>query len=1535
VTTRTRERTRNRAAERWGARCGPTRYPLSALRMRGAPPISARRGDALEPKPPFSERRCARLAVLAAIVAAVSLFSAAPASATLTELETQHMSQLTEWVYRNGAAKNPLGCALTCKEMWAREHSSQFDEPPQEALDAFGTLETEATGLLGSLHELSKEIAFHDNSITKAQYLAGWKTTNGTSEANKWMKLSGPTRPSLVTGECTQEWSTGLLLRGEEVGTTFFEHATAPGNEWYLLDCSQSDLITEYVKQRINPEGSGCNELTPPPEFEAPWTRQEWWWNACYEGFPENSKVYAEAYYQPFHFGLPQDFVGQHLEGEGAHNLELNDASDPGVSAVEKATERALGESAKFSEWVQQLLELSLGGSEEQFGALHGQAPNRPTCFKGKPVNCATGDQVETQTDLAVAGRGPGLTLTRTYNSQLAAGQTAPGSFGYGWTGPYTAHLEVNNELGLATVHQDDGSAVRFLSSEAHWYPLGALVQATLSQEGTAWVYTLPDQSTLHFNAAGQLTTESDRNANTLTMNRNGEGRLESVSDPAGRRLTFAYNAQGQVESATDPMGHIAKYAYEGGNLASVTLPGEATPRWSFKYDGSHQLTTETDGRSHSVTTEYDSSHRVISQTDPLERKRTWKYTTSGEQTETTITEPNGAVTVEKFNVADLPVNVTRAYRTSLEATTTYEYDGSGNLIALTDPNKHTTKYTYNAAGDRTSETNADGNETKWEYNATHDVISTTTPKGETTTIKRDSHGNPEVIERPAPGAKTQITKYKYDSLGDLESVTDPLERKWSYEYDSKGDRGAEIDPEGDKRTWAYSEDSQETSTVSPRGNVKGAEASKYTTKIERDLQGRVLSVTDPLGHVTKYEYDKNGNLEAQTDPNAHKTKYTYDADNEQTKVEEPNKTITETGYDAAGQVTSQLDGNKHTTKYVRNGLEQVTEVIDPRERKTVKEYDADGNLHGVKDPAQRTTTYTYDPANRLTEGVYSDGKTPAVKYEYDADGNRSKMTDGTGTSSYTYDQLDRLTEAKDGHGDATGYEYDLANEQTKITYPNGKAVTRAYDNTGRLKSATDWLEHTTKFAYDADSNQTATTFPTGTSDEDKFVYNAADQMGEVKMLKGTETLASLVYTRDSDGQLKAVTGKGLPGEESQSYEYDANNRLKKGGNTAYEYDAADNVTKIGSGTYKYDAASQLETGPSVTYSFDALGERTKATPTKGPATTYGYDQAGNLISVTRPKEGTTTAIEDSYAYDGNGLRASQKIGTATTYLVWNASERLPLILNDGQNSYIYGPGGLPVEQINGEGKVFYLHHDQQGSTRMLTGSTGKSEGTKTFNAYGSQIGTSGSATTPLGYDGQYTSTDTGLIYLRARVYDPATAQFVSVDPIFAVTRAPYVYVHDNPLTFRDWQGLAPAFLGAGAADAACGVTFEIPGVDALTCGAAAGTTAAGVLGATVGILTSVAGEEEGNDEGEAILKQRQAEEAAKEHEQACRNTPPGYEPKTWTKGPASRPSNPGESFYDPEGGEWNWHPSDKYHPEGHWNYKGPGSHARWENIYP
>src|SRR4029077_2835821 len=341
------------------------------------------------------------------------------------------------------------------------------------------------------------------------------------------------------------------------------------------------------------------------------------------------------------------------------------------------------------------------------------------------------------------------------------------------------------------------------------------------------------------------------------------------------------------------------------------------------------------------------------------------------------------------------------------------------------------------------------------------------------------------------------------------------------------------------------------------------------------------------------------------------------------------------------------------------------------------------------------------------------------------------------------------------------------------------------------LKSVTDWSEHSTKFGYDPDSDVTSTTFPTGTNNEDNYAFDEADAVSEVKMAKGAETLASLVYARNKDGQVTKATNKGFPGEEKPAFTYDENSRLSKGAGIAYKYDAGNNPTKIGTGAYTYDNADELETGPSLKYTYDEVGGRTKRAPTGKAVTSYGYDQAGNLTAVTRAKEGETPAIEDTYAYDGNGLRASQTISATTSYLTWDMAKDLPLMLNDGSNSYIYGPDDLPVEQISSEGTVLYLHHDQAGSTRLLTGSTGAKEATFTYDAYGNTTGTTGTAKTPLGYDGQYTSSNTGLIYLRARTYDPATAQFLSVDPMTAVTRAPYNYASDNPLNHGDASGLS------------------------------------------------------------------------------------------------------------------------------------------------
>jgi RHS repeat-associated protein len=1025
------------------------------------------------------------------------------------------------------------------------------------------------------------------------------------------------------------------------------------------------------------------------------------------------------------------------------------------------------------------------GGEEDNPSAPEHELPE---C--GESVSCK-GNFTQSQTDFEIGGRGVGLDLTRTYNSQAAAAGTH-GPFGYGWTSSFSDHLVLEPASHLATLVQADGSTVVFTEGSGESFTAPAWTQDILSgSSSSGYKLTLEDQTVYRFSGTGRLESVTDRNGNATTLAYNGSGELESITDPAGRKIKLVYNSEGLVESAEDPMKHVVKYTYEGGNLMTVTQPAESALRWQFKYGEAHQLTEMTDGRGGKTINKYNEAHQEVEQVDPMSRATTFEYQPFWTKTTNVAT---GAVTMQYLESSGLGSAVTRGYGTSLATTERSTYNVAGELLTQTDGNGHKTEYAYEN-GNRITMVDPDGDETKWTYDSTHDIHTTTTPDGETTTIERNSDGDPLTVSRPAPASTTQVTKYTYDAHGDETSMEDPLKRVWKDEYDEYGDRKAEIDPESDKRTWIYNADSQETSTVSPRGHVAGAKESSFTTTTERDAQGRPTKVVAPLKHETLYKYDGDDNLESETDPEGNKTTYTYDADNEQTKIEQPNKDVVKTEYDGAGQVISQTDGNEHITKYKRNVLEQITESVDPLGRKTLKEYDSAGNLTKVTDAEGRATTYKYDPDNRLVEVAYSDGKTPDVKYEYNKDGDRTKMEDGTGTTSYEYDQLDRLTGTKDGHGDTVGYEYDLANEQTKITYPNGKAVVRTFDGAGRLKSVTDWLEHITKFGYDADSDLTATSFPTATGDEDAYAYNEADAMSEVKMSKGSETLASIVYARDKDEGITKATTKGLPGEEKPAFSYDENSRITKGAGTKYAYDAANNPTTIGSNTYSYNAADELEKAVAQkatvdSYTYNEVGERTKTEPATGAATTYGYDQAGDLTTVTRAKSGETPAIEDTYAHNGDGLRTSQTISSSTSYLAWDTAEQLPLLLGDGTNSYIYGPGGLPIEQINAAtGTVLYLHHDQQGSTRMLTTASGTVAGTTTYDAYGDVLGTTGTSTTRLGYDAQYTDADTGLIYLRAREYDPATGQFISVDPDVAETREPYAYGGDDPLTVIDPSG--------------------------------------------------------------------------------------------------------------------------------------------------
>jgi RHS repeat-associated protein len=1002
----------------------------------------------------------------------------------------------------------------------------------------------------------------------------------------------------------------------------------------------------------------------------------------------------------------------------------------------------------------------------------------------GDPVNALTGNLTDEATDLAVPGRGRSLELDRTYNALDAAAATAPGRFGFGWRDSYATNLVIDPTTGDITVVQAGGATVTFAPTSGG-YSAPPYVTANLKAgPGGTYIFTLQNQLTDVFDSTGRLISETDRNGYTTTLSYKSS-HLISVADSVARKLAFTTDANGFVTRVTDPKGRVVSYKYDSnGNLSSVIDVSKGVT--IYTYDTHHRLLTTTDPRGNTATNVYDASNRVVSQTNALGRTTTWEYGAiispgNGDGT-TTITDPNGNVTMREF-INDLLTSLTLGVSGAAPSTWTYTYDAGFNLTSVTDPNGGVWTMTYDSRANLLSRTDPLNRTWRFTYDGLNDPLMDTDPLGVTTAFSYDSNGNLTTVSRPLSGtAQVATATLNYADLthpGDVTSVTDADGNATTLTYDKYGDVTAQIDPTGNKTTFLYNKIGFTIASVSPRAYVKGGSVTHFKTTYAYNAFGDLTQLRDPLGHVIKRAYDANRNLIGLTDPNGNTSSYSYDGENERTAVTRADGSTVLNAYDGVGHMISQTDGLGHVTQYAYDSENRLVSVTDALGRVTTLGYDLNGNRASRTDPSGRTTTYTYDPANELASIAYADGVTPGVTLAYDADGRRVSMGDGTGTTTYSYDSLHRLTTSVNGAGAAVAYQYDLTGRATSITYPNGQSVTRTFDKAGRVISVTDWMENTTSFTYDPDGNLISQSYPNAWAGA--FTFDSADGLLGISYTSGAQKL-QFAYLRD---KTKLITSeKPTP---SRIYVYDSLNRLTSDSATgSYAYDAADRITALNGSTLTYDSGDELLTitgAGATSFHYDQQGNRIAQ-----GSTALEYDQENRLTSF-----GTTAA----YAYNGDGLRMSKTVGAMTTPFTWDARGSSPLLLADGTNSYVYGAMGVLVAQIGPANEVLYYHRDQLANTRMLTDSSGAVQGTYGFDAYGNRTGSTGSAITPFLYAREYSDIESSLSYLRARYYDPATAQFVSRDPVASITREPYAYADDDPANEVDPSGMWPPWMVA------------------------------------------------------------------------------------------------------------------------------------------
>ncbi|SIS10799.1 RHS repeat-associated core domain-containing protein [Microbacterium sp. RURRCA19A] len=1122
---------------------------------------------------------------------------------------------------------------------------------------------------------------------------------------------------------------------------------------------------------------------------------------------------------------------------------------------------------------------------------------------EGDPVDTATGYFGETATDLSTPGLGEALAFTRTYSSSLAdpAGPSGSaalnGPLGRGWSFAYGMNTTVTTG-GTVTVHQEDGSTVPFtVDGSGNYAPSAPRFDATLVKTGSTFVFTRHSTDQFTFDAtSGRLLKISDpagRAASTpyaTTLAYDSSGNLQSVTDPAGRAYTITWTGS-HITKVLSPAAQEVDYVYNtAGDLTDVY--GVGTTRSSgtngdqdhaqYQYNAANLMTSQRTpanyGRTGTPTPvtsmTYDSSERVLTQTDPMGDVTTFTYgpnSTAGLTAgQTLVTDPVGHKTLYSYQ-GGLLTSMTKGYGQTGASTWSYAYDPVTLGVSVqTNPDGSTQTFSYDDAGHQISSSDGLGRTTATQYDAAGNVLQRTDPAGLQTITTYNAAAKPTkvlvtLLGQSADSANNVLNPsyaraatYAYADAahpGNVTGYTNANSHTSTYGYDAFGDMTSVTDAQGNVTKFGYDTSrGWKTSTVSAVGVAAGTAPgctppSNGCTTFSYDTHGHITTTTNPLGHTSTATFDADGNQLTNTDGNNHTTTTTYDAADRPVKVQQPSTDKTQTTYNADGTVNKVADAASHTTSYTYDAQARVTSMTDKDGKTTAYTYDGLGRLKTTTEPNGDTETQAWDNAGQLSSITYSGTSTPATSYTYDADGRRTTMSDGTGTSHYTYDAFGEPVSVKTGTGATTKYGYDAAGNTISIAYPVASTtITRHFNTLEQLDSVTDPLGTVTSFGYSADGLPTTISY--GNGNTSTVSYDNADQPTSSALTRTTTALGTITYGRDNTGDLNSTTPTaGAPGSAT-TYGYNANQYLAKAtvGSTVtnYAYDNVGDPTKIGTATQTFDPAGRLcwtttatVSAPScaatpanaTTYSYDDNGDRTQKTPSGAAATTYTYNVAGELTAIS----GATVA---TYTYNGDGLRTTKTTAGATATFTWDARGKVPELLSDGTTNYVYGPTGTPVEQFGsgGSSRTYYFA-DTHGSTTELMNQAGTVTGTYAYSPWGSVTAHTGT-TIRIQFAGAYADSETGFLYLKARFYDPITALFTSVDPLVSKTLAAYLYATNNPLNHLDPLGLAD-WWNPGSWDA---TTWAVVGGVGLAIGMVA-LAATGVgLAADAGILALAVG---------------------------------------------------------------------------------------------
>jgi RHS repeat-associated protein len=910
---------------------------------------------------------------------------------------------------------------------------------------------------------------------------------------------------------------------------------------------------------------------------------------------------------------------------------------------------------------------------------------------------------------------------------------------------------------------------------------------------------------------SGKQLTEADALGNTTSWSYDPiTKQLASSVDARNNKTSIVNSAAAQI--INEPLGRTSRMQTREGNLVSVTVSGLVT---GFGYDSRGNKISEVDAAGNVTTFAYDDNGK--------ETSRSWIRTANGVPETTTQkrkldadgrvleeTDALGFMTQYAYSAGGELANVLdpQGRRTAFEynsrgklAKTIYPdgnvevvgYDANGNHTSTVDRQGRTTSYEYDPLNRLVRTIFADGSTAGIAYDFAGRVGTTTDDKGRATTRKYDGAGRLEIVAGP----DGKITRYAYDPNGNRTDVWDANDRHTHFEFDALNRLEKTIRPDGKSATTVWN----------PSG-TKNSETDFAGTMIAYgyDGMGRLNEVTQTNGisaQVTVYSFDELGNKISQRDAEGRITRWNYDAGKRVTGRILPGGQRESFYYDAVGNITAKTDFAGKETRFGFDTQYQPNHTVLPDGSTITKGFTSSGQLatvtvEGVLGSGLQsgTTSYSYDAHDRLIRQNNPDGS--FLAYATDAAGNITQRSTQAGTVTYVYDANQRLETVLDSAGKTTSYEYDASGNLSTATLPNGVVATYVYDVNGRMVQLLHvrrneivtgvrykLAENGQRKAVEEfdDQSEFGANGPINPSITRAFDY---DSLGKLNREEVRDRVGVLVratgYTYDLVGNRKEKIETTTRGTESIAYTYDSNDRLTQETKTTvsgsqvltiYTWDANGNLSSKASGAsltvYLWNSDARLvevkhggsmdQTRSVARFAYDAFGDRvTKIEPGPSP----GADKVVSYL-VDRTFPYAQTVSENIVQGDAR----------ETTHYVWGANL---------------------IEQVRG-GQATYYHSDGLGSIKVLSNDLGVAKTSYGYDAFGAVENETGSWENGYRYAGEFSDSQIGLQYNRARWFDSATGRFISKDifdgfDVKPISLHKYVYANADPVNGSDPSGL-------------------------------------------------------------------------------------------------------------------------------------------------